>query len=64
MKTLTVQIPLSDDEALLLATKYQVKELEGLVIREGLHVLGALVTEVRNSIPYIETLEKEELFND
>lgn len=60
MKTLSVTIPLDDDEAALLLTKYTAKELEGIVIREGLHVLFALANDIKNNSPYIEPLEAVE----
>lgn len=55
MKTLTIQVPLSDQEAELLASKFQVKELESMCIRECLMVLGALTNDILKTIPLIQT---------
>lgn len=64
MKTLSITVPLDDKDAELLLTKFVTKELEGICIRESLHVLGALINEIKLTIPYIEQQAPEELYND
>lgn len=60
MKTLTVQIPLTEDEATLLCGKFMTKELEGIAIRASLHAFGEIIKEIKSTIPYVEEERIEE----
>lgn len=64
MKTLNISLAITDTEAELLLSKYSTKEIEGFMSRESYHVLNSLVNEIKLTIPYIESIPKEELFND
>lgn len=60
MKTLIIQIQVSETEFNLLSSRYLHGEIQNICAREALHVLSGLVNEIRNQIPYVENDAIEE----
>ena len=59
MKTLSISLALTDEDAALLMTKYSCKELEGVVAREGYHALHALINTIKETIPLVQDEEEK-----
>ena len=55
MKTLIVQVPLSDQDVALLTSRYLIGELEKLCAIESEHVLSSLINDIKSNIQYVET---------
>lgn len=60
MKTLSISLALTDEDAALLLTKFSCKELEGVVAREGYHAIHALINTIKETIPCIQPEVVEE----